>query len=616
MKTLNDCKDLILSVIGGGEILLLVPPFARTYKAPILDPHTLQTFATLKGYKADILYLNVLLASIIGTELYDTITNVPRFWMLGERLFARNAHGLSPLGKNVQYFTDEGLSISGNRCQHVKTSFEAKDFDLDMYLQLEKLCYSFVDVVVPVITSLHYKIIWSIIGWEQTNCAVAIFNKVKKNHPEVITLIGGMNCEGKMAEGIASLSDAIDYVFSGELELAFSDFLDKYSVEKLPDQQILLGNPLRDLNGLTLPDYEDFFIQAYHFLGDIDLKKYITYETSRGCWRGQKHQCTFCSLNSKERLQYRHKKPEKVIEELRQIYRRYPNSIILMIDHIMPLSYHKELLPILSMHEEVLAIRYEIQPELELKDLYHLKNAKINHIQPGIEALSTDLLNLINKRTTGRQNLLLLRNALSVEMYVYWYLLWGFPGDKAVSYKETLELLPLIRHLQPPALLAHVRIERFSSYVQAPQQHNISNLRPWAVYKMIYPDWADIDNLAYRFIGNYPSESHEHPELMREIVREIEYWKKTWKQSSLVMYPLADYYMIYDSREISGKNQSYMVNYRQARQVMRSGIYKESDELKWAVEKKLGVVVDSWYVPLVTASTELLFEFEEDNGLK
>lgn len=612
MKHLDDSKELMLSVLREGDILLLVPPFARTYKAPILDPHILQTLATQRGFKADILYLNVLLASIIGPERYDNIANAPRFWMLGERLFARSAYGLSPLGKNAQNCTDEGISISGNRRQHVKTSFEIEDFVLDIYLQLEKLCYSFVDVVVPIITSFHYQIIWSTIGWEQTNCAVAIFNKIKKNHPNIITLTGGMNCEGEMAEGIASLSKAIDYVFSGEMELAFNDFLDNYSTEKLSTQRIFFGKPLQDLDCLSLPDYEDFFTQIDLFLGDKVPKRYITYETSRGCWRGQKHQCTFCSLNSQERLQYRYKKPEKVLVELQQICHRYPNSTMLMTDHIMPLSYHKDLLPILRTHEEVSAIRYEIQPELELKDLYRLKEAKIDHIQPGIEALSTDLLNVINKRTTARQNLLLLRNALSMEMYVYWYLLWGFPGDKTVSYEETLKLLPLIRHLQPPAVLAHVRIERFSAYVQAPQHYNISNLRPWAVYRMVYPDWVDVDKLAYRFVGDYPSESHEHPELIEALAKEIRYWKNTWKQSSLVMYPVTDYYMIYDSRGIAGKHQNYMVDYRQAKQIMRPGIFKESDEYSWAVEKKFGTVIDSWYVPLVTASPELLLEFENE----
>jgi ribosomal peptide maturation radical SAM protein 1 len=610
MNQLTDVKKNILSVLNGGDILFIVPPFSRSCKGAYLDPHTLHALAAKRGYKADVLYLNILLASIVGINVCERMGRVPRFWMLGERLFARSAHGLPALGESPELCWDEAMSISGDEQCHVKTNYDRENFfHQPSYLRLEEMCYSFIDEVVKVIASLHYNIIWCAVGWQQTNCTVAIFNRIKKSCPGIITLVGGMYCEGEMAEGIASLSDAVDYVFSGEIELAFDDFLENYSKGQLPAGRIVFGAPVRDLDALPLPDYESFFTQFQCFFGnDAPGELIISYETSRGCWKGQRKRCAFCGMNSDERIKYRYKKAGKVAKEVEEISRRYPGTRLFMNDHIFPTSYYRELLPLLNPPPKF-SIRYELLPNIKREELIGLKSAGIDRIQLGIEALSTPLLDLMDKGIPAHRNILLLRDALSVGIFVYWYLLWGFPGDKAADYEETLKMLPLLRHLQPPAMLSHVRFERFSNYVENPAQHQVNNLRPWAVYNMVSPDWADVDKLANLFTGEYPCESHENPELIEEIANEVETWKQSWRKVNLNMIHFADYYCILDSRKIDGEDKTHTLDYSQAKEVMKHCTYEESQYQKWAVEQKLGVVVDSMYVPLVTAKPELLLEF-------
>jgi hypothetical protein len=41
--------------------------------------------------------------------------------------------------------------------------------------------------------------------------------------------------------------------------------------------------------------------------------------------------------------------------------------------------------------------------------------------------------------------------------------------------------------------------------------------------------------------------------------------------------------------------------------------YVDTPEVAWALENKIGVVVDDWYVPLATADPELLLTFEDGN---
>jgi radical SAM superfamily enzyme YgiQ (UPF0313 family) len=61
-----------------------------------------------------------------------------------------------------------------------------------------------------------------------------------------------------------------------------------------------------------------------------------------------------------------------------------------------------------------LNIFYEQKANLPRERLVLLKKAGIHTIQPGIEALSSELLSLMRKGTTARQNVALLRDALGV----------------------------------------------------------------------------------------------------------------------------------------------------------------------------------------------------------
>lgn len=608
---LTGMQGRLLSVLHGGSILFIFPPFSRSCQGAVLEPHTLQALVRKKGHQADILYLNILLASLIGVDLYEQISNSPRFWMLGERLFARSAYGMPPLGKRPEVCCDEMASIDGAEGLFPSMRDDRVEFDLEKYLTVEKICSAFIENAIETIAALNYKIVWCTIGWEQTNCSVSICKGLKRLCPDIITLIGGMHCEADMARGVSSLSDAVDHVFSGEPESAFEAFLDGLSVGAPNVGRVVDCPPVRDLDTLPLGDYASFFEQVESFLGDERPKKLVvSYETSRGCWKGEKLRCVFCGLNSAERIRYRSKSPKKVAEELKELTTRYPGAVVFMVDHTPPAEYFHNLYPHLRLPEES-SIRYQVVANLTLRDLVHLKAARVNRIQPGIEALSTNTLRLINKGTTTAQNLLLMRNALSVGIFCYWYLLWGLPGDRLSEYEKTLALLPLLRHLQPPDSLALVRFERFSLYVEHPEKFQIRDLRPWGVYHMVFPEEAEVRQLAFRFIGDYPSESRDHPELMREIAKEIDVWKKSWKKANLVMHELGDSFYIHDSRRIDGQIKSHLINLSEALEVMRYDNWTGSQIQRWAVQEKLGVAVDSRYVPLITASPDLLMKFEE-----
>jgi len=73
--------------------------------------------------------------------------------------------------------------------------------------------------------ALRFRMAGATSTYHQTAAGCALLAQVKRAQPTVITAMGGANCEGEMARGIASLSAPIDYIFSGECESAFADFL-------------------------------------------------------------------------------------------------------------------------------------------------------------------------------------------------------------------------------------------------------------------------------------------------------------------------------------------------------------------------------------------------------
>lgn len=72
-----------------------------------------------------------------------------QYWsMLPERLFARSAYGLPPLGKFPESSADQAMSVSGPNNKHRCLDYEYHDLDLERFRSLETLCTAFVEEVV------------------------------------------------------------------------------------------------------------------------------------------------------------------------------------------------------------------------------------------------------------------------------------------------------------------------------------------------------------------------------------------------------------------------------------------------------------------------------------
>lgn len=612
------------------EILIIVPPFASLWY-PSLAAHVLQACIHRAGARVHVLYANILLASFIGEAFYEQV-GAESVSHASERFFARCAFGTPALGHGAEHMFDpqrifgeeRGVLYRGLYPDSKATTlgFLKRSGALETFKRWEARAPDWIDKMATAIVARRYKIVGCTTTFQQTSASIALLNRVKALDPAIVTVLGGANCEGEMADGLLTVGAKLDYIFSGESEETFPEFVRSVLSGARPPSPIVRGSPLRDMDSLPALSSTEFFEQrnSYLPLSAPGCSTLLSYETSRGCWWGQKQHCTFCGLNG-EGMAFRRKSPERVISELRELLKQSPTKNIAMTDNIMPHDYLKTLLPRLRDELPGVSIFYEQKSNLSFKDVSALQRAGVTAIQPGIEALSSRLLKLMRKGVHARQNLGLLRYARIVGMKLNWNLICGFPNDELAVYSETMALVPLIVHLEPPSGMWHLSIDRFSPYFFEPDVHKVTNIRPLPVYKDLLPPTADVAKIAYHFLGDYPSDTHRFIEQVRELNTQIQHWVGAWEKPyknrpELKITRHKDKYVLFDTRELPGTETMQYLDDSEAVLLMNANPYKKSREENQAIERKLAVVVDNWFVPLPVAREELFRELStECHGL-
>lgn len=616
-------RQLLASLLPSGDALLIVPPFGGVDR-PSLATHLLQACAERAGFRVPVLYANMSLARLMGDGEYAAVCFGATSALLGERFFASWAYGLPPFGRDDPTIETSIADLSTNTDSPGRVTLSP-----DGFRQFERRIGNWVEELAAAIAAVGYRVVGCSTTFEQTAASIAILNAVKAASPSTITILGGANCEGEMAEGILTLGARVDYVFSGESEQTFPQFLRDATAGNPPAARIISGSPCRDMDSLPLPDFTEYFTQRDSFIPDslyaTGDQLWMPYEGSRGCWWGEKHHCTFCGING-EGMQFRQRSPERVIADLRTLVARHGVPRICMTDNIMPYTYFRTLIPRLGEEVPGLHMFYEQKANLTLAHVVALKTAGIAVIQPGIEALSTDLLQLIDKGVKSRQNIALLRYARAVGVDMSWNLLYAFPGDREEWYRETLAMIPYLRHLAPPSGPCHLSIDRFSPYFFASSKYGVENVRPMTSYFSVLPECADVKKVAYHFFADYQSGSAGNAPLVRDFEQAVVDWSKAWELADGqdktvpclgIVKISSEQYILIDRRGLKDQPEIRFLDREQASAALvECPLRMEDARGEWARENHLAVSLDGWHVPLATASPAVLAEFEESSRLR
>jgi ribosomal peptide maturation radical SAM protein 1 len=403
----------------------------------------------------------------------------------------------------------------------------------------------------------------------QNVASFAMAQRIKARNPGCTIVVGGANCEASMGREIATHVEAVDFAFSGPALESFPAFVrltlngdlagrhrlagvfSKHN--RLPTTGVAAGlaaspdpaSPVVALVGTELSIDTEVPLDYHGFLATLDrnfpgggIEPALLFETSRGCWWGERAHCTFCGLNS-DSMGYRSMSPDKALALIRSMFAYAPRVRRLeCVDNIMPRSYLQQVFPHLEAPEGM-TIFYEVKADLSESDLAVLSKAGVRSLQPGIEALATSTLKLMKKGTSGLGNVRFLKNCLKHDVYPEWNLLVGFPGEDEQVYASYERDLPLFAHLPPPSGVYPVRFDRFSPYFTRAAEFGL-DLHPYDFYGLVYPmPAAALQNLAYYFIDqNFGAEyATRTARWIGRLRNRIDAWRDRWHSSRRTILP-------------------------------------------------------------------------------
>ncbi len=494
--------------------------------------------------RVDIYYLNHDFANHMGVDFYNDVSSLQDSQNsgLGDWFFRQIAFPALPNNAGVyltRYFPQRNNQSSSLKERILKSrrGLEQLMEDLITKYELDKA-----DLIG--FTSMFM----------QNVAGFAMAQKIKERNPKVTIIMGGANCESPMGQVIVKNVKQIDYVFSGPALKSLPELVQhcldheeskcssikgvfskrNYFFQTGPDaigEELSIDVPIK-------LKYDSFLSTWKENFGNNGAKPVLLFETSRGCWWGERAHCTFCGLNGTT-MAYRSMKPELAIDLISGLF-KFSSTVSRLesVDNILPKNYVQEVLPFINPPENM-TIFYEVKADLAEQDVEVLSKAGVRAIQPGIESLNTSTLKLMKKGTSSFQNLILLKNCLLYGVNPAWNLLIGFPGEKEDVYRKYVEDLPLLVHLPPPTGAYPVRFDRYSPYFMKAEEYKL-DLHPLDYYSLIYPfEENDLENVAYFFADTnidavYAQTTFRWIGPVRE---QVTRWVEKWQQPSLATMP-------------------------------------------------------------------------------
>ena len=539
----------------------------------------LQSHLNRAGFESKSYYANILFAEKIGTLPYTRVSLFRPRLAIADWTFSHIA--FPDFSPDHDEYLNHVMTMN-----EVYTPVDRRKLE-DLLWLVRKDAQEFIEELACRILENNPRIV----GCSSTFCqhvpSLALLRRIKDLSSDVITIIGGANCETIMGLSTHRLFEWVDYVVSGEADELIipltKNILDMGS--QIPSDELpwgvfgpvhrQIGYPIAPDNGYEgvprasvtsmddypTPDYQDF-VETLNSAATIrdQIVPGMTVESSRGCWWGQRKGCVFCGFNGKG-MKFRSKNPEKFVAELAELHGLYGIDGIETVDNILDMNYLKTVLPMIKQAGSPYRLYYEIKSNLQRRHVKILREAGVIWVQTGIESLNTNVLNLMNKGCKAYQNIQLLKWLREFGIRVHWNLLYDFPGDKDEWYQEMVDFIPLLSHLQSPVKVAPLEFCRFSRYHENQRVYDLK-LRSSTPFKYVYPvAQKDLNDLVYFFEDEVRSVNELNPviafftarQVFKTLRRQVQDWRDLFwqEQVKLLMEIIDDELVIYDTRPVA-----------------------------------------------------------------
>ncbi|HKE18333.1 MAG TPA: RiPP maturation radical SAM C-methyltransferase [Kofleriaceae bacterium] len=345
---------------------------------------------------------------------------------------------------------------------------------------------------------------------------LALAARLRRARPSLRIICGGASFDDEMGmEYHRALHDVIDHVFLAEAEDSFREFLARLvsgrSTAAIPgvtwwedgEVRLIKGGPLADMNRSPTPDYAPYFAERARAERELGLQfalDRLPFESSRGCWWGEKNHCVFCGLNP-EVLPFRAKSIERSMDEITALISRHQVTRLIATDWIVSREQRGELFRRLGERGYDVEIFYETRADMPKQEILLMAEAGVHRIQPGIESFSTPLLRHMRKHSQGIRQVQFLRWCREAGVHPLYHLLAGFPGEDPAWFAEMEQLVPRLRHLVPPRHnVFTIELHRFSPLFNRRAEFGIKSYDIRVDYRFNFPEGVvDLRKTGYFF---------------------------------------------------------------------------------------------------------------------
>ncbi len=512
------------------RVALVCMPFYQV-AGPSPAVGLLRAIAERSGFQADSYHLNLDLAARLDPGLYDGLCRNPQD-LVGEWLFSVAAFGSGATPGDAAYLED---------CPKVGAlALKLGSDEATLTALRHEILPRFVDDLAASIDWGRYRVVGFTSTYQQNVASLALARRIKERSPHVAIVFGGASMAGEAGEEVLRAFPFVDYVVVGDGDLSFPALLgciaSDASPEDVPGLLLRKTNEVRaageprlfsDLDSLPTPSYGEFFERARQLglAGRPDCGWTLPFEGSRGCWWGEKHQCTFCGLNQLG-MTYRSKSPDRLFQELGELARQHGVTSFFATDSIMDPRHVEELFAKVRETKSDYEFYWETKANLTRAQVRTMQRGGVRCLQPGVESLSSHVLQLMRKGSTMLQNVRCLKWCRYYGLRVDWNLLWGFPGERNEDYLREMEVMKLVSHLEPPGNAGPVCMVRFSPYFNDPDGFQVRGLRPQRAYRYVYPPSVAAEKVALYFdceVGDTVA-----PEAHAPALAWIDEWRRRW----------------------------------------------------------------------------------------
>ena len=258
-------------------------------------------------------------------------------------------------------------------------------------------------------------------------------DRLKETNPDALYVIGGPfpthSPEDCLAEGF-------DIIVRGEGEIPMLDIVESYPT--IINKE-MVAEVFVDPN--FFPDWKGINPERYKF--QLNGKKCINIMTRRGnCM----YKCTFCAQPEIGKSPLRFREVDNVLCEVKHLRDKYGFEAIAFYDDDVLIKKDRDKEIFKGLQELGMPYRCMTRANLATKeDLQFMKDTGCVEVCVGVETGDSNMLEVINKGTTVKQNTEFIQNCMDVGLNTKAYMMIGLPGESKDTIQNTKDWMRKVK---------------------------------------------------------------------------------------------------------------------------------------------------------------------------